>query len=227
MEGEDLARVRGFYREKLKQAFCYSRECSQPAGSVAEAVVDHPEFEAMLRDCEAGSFECARRAGEMAVVYLDRAPRTGAAGKGEWWRDLLNYERGWFLQSATIAVEPPSNRPRRGLSAVCMNFSWKLPELIAHLKDGRPIAEDLHQPVTLLFARGLDCRPCVVEVGPTVERVFRATNGLRTVEQIAAAAGVSREETEEVLDALAGAGALELAMSPEEMTRRIAAREER
>ena len=61
----------------------------------------------------------------------------------------------------------------------------------------------------------------VVEVGPDIERIFRATNGLRTVEQIASAAGMSLEDTKESLAALASIGAVVPAMSPEEMARLI------
>jgi hypothetical protein len=157
----------------------------------------------------------------MAVVHLDRA----ATDAEPWWRDLLNYERAWFLQAATTAEGPPTNRPKRGLSAVCMNFSWNMPEAVQQLKNGAPITEALHRPVTLVFARGRDGKVFVVQVSPEVERVFRATNGLRTVEQIATAAGVRMEQTVGIVKALAGVGAIVASMSPEEMTRMIEARE--
>jgi hypothetical protein len=236
-----LAGAREFYRRQLAVSFRYSREFSQPLGSVAEALVDTPEFDTVVRDCTVGSFECARRLAEIAVVRLDRLSIQGTEAPGShiepakadiaaarpWWRDLLNYERGCFLQSATTAEGPPTNRPRRGVSSVCMNFAWAVPEIVEHLKSGRPITDDLLRTITLLFARTADGRVCVVEVGSAVERVFRATNGLRTVEQIAAAAGENVEETTEVLKALAGIGAVVLAMSSEEMARLIEARENR
>ncbi len=227
---DQLAPAREFYRERIKLAFCHSRQFSQPLGTVPEAIVDSPAFEAVLRDCAMGSLDGARRAGEMAVVAMDRVPGSAGASverPGLWWRDLLNYERGCFLQEATTAEGPPTNRPRRGVSALCMNFSWNVPEVIACLKDAKPPGDELRRPVTLLFARGSDGRVYVVEVGATVEKVFRATNGQRTLEQIAATAGVSVAETGEILQALAGIGAVVLAMTPEQMMRLIEQREKR
>jgi hypothetical protein len=166
----------------------------------------------------------------MAVVLLTRAashtsPQQDSAGAaprpGLWWRDLLNYEHACFLLLATRADGPPTNRPRRGLSALCMNFAWQIPAVIQRLEENVAVTEELRRPLTLLFARRPDGHPCVVEVGPNVEKVFRATNGLRTAEQIAATAGVSLEETTTNLQALAAIGAVVHGMSPAEMMRLI------
>ncbi len=227
---DQLSHAREFYRERIRLAFRHSRQFSQPLGTVPEAIVDSPAFDAVLRDCAVGSLDGARRLGEMVVVEMDRVPAaagTGVARPGPWWRDLLNYERGCFLQEATTAEGPPTNRPRRGVCALCMNFSWDVPEAIARLKDGEPVSDDLRRPVTLLFARGREGRVHVVEVGAAVEKVFRATNGQRTPEQIAATAGVSVAETGEILEAMAGIGAVALAMTPEQMMRLIEQREKR
>ena len=233
-----LAAAREFYRQQLAESFRYSRQFSEPRGNVAGAVVDTLEFEAVLRECAAGSFDCARRIGEMAVVHLDKTPllaawpkeTEGAAnatrpGPGDWWRDLLNFERCCFLQAVTTAQGPPANRPRRGPSAVCTNFSWAISEVVERIRTGRTIDESLRRTLTLLFARTHEGRVSVVEVGADIEKVFRATNGLRTVEQIAAAAGLNLEETNEILAALASIGAIVPAMSSEEMSRLISARE--
>lgn len=214
---------REFYREKLALAFRYSREFSEPLGSVAEQIVDSPGFESVLREAAPGSLDCARRIGEMAVVRLDRIP----SPPGPWWRDLLNYERSYFLQDATTVEGPPTNRPRRGVSALCTNFSWAMPELLNRLKSGRAVDDELQRPSTLLFSRQANGEVCVVEIGAAVEKVFRSTNGLRTVERIAAAAGVQLDDTRRILQSLAEIGAVVLAMTPEEMTRLIEAREKR
>jgi hypothetical protein len=227
-----LAAAREFYRQQLHESFRYSRPFSEPRGSVAGAVVDTLEFEAVLRECTPGSFDCARRIGEMAVVHLDKAPllvcrpepETALRQFGDWWRDLLNFERCCFLQAVTTSEGPPANRPRRGPSAICTNFSWAISEVAERIRTGRAIGDDLRRPVTLLFARTREGRVSVVEVGADIEKVFRATNGLRTFEQIAAAAGLSLQEVNEILVALASIGAIVLAMSSEEMSRLISAR---
>jgi antitoxin (DNA-binding transcriptional repressor) of toxin-antitoxin stability system len=226
--------ARSFYRERLAEAFHCSRRLSAPLGAVAETVVEGGDFAVILRECAVGSLECARRIGELAVVHLDRVPVSSlkssmmeSTDTRAWWRDLLNYERGWFLQAATTAESPPANRPRRGVSAVCMNFSWAVPELMERIREGQEITVTSRQPVTVLFARGAGGRVTAVEAGPTVEKVFRATNGLRTLEQIAQTAGFDPAETQEVLGALAGIGAIVPAMPAEAMLRSIQSRESR
>jgi hypothetical protein len=205
---------REFYRERLRNSFHYSGQFQPQTGRAAQDVADTPEFESILRDARAGSLEAARRIGEMAVVYL----LTITTSPGSWWRDLCNYERGYFLQDATTDPGPPTNRPRRGVSALCTNFTWNMPGVVKRLKQGEPITEDLHRPVTLLFSRNEAGAVQIVEVGPAIEKVFRMTNGPRTVEQIAAAAEVSLAETQQILKALSEIGAIVLGKSAEEMT---------
>jgi hypothetical protein len=65
-----------------------------------------------------------------------------------------------------------------------------------------------------------------MEVGAEVERVFRITNGRRTIEQIALAAGLRQPETARLLDSLAVMGAVRPAMLPEAMARALASRTE-
>jgi hypothetical protein len=219
---------RDFYREQLSVAFQHSRPFYESMGTVPEEIVDTTAFDGILRECAPGSLEAARRLGEMAVVLLSRTPTTAGAwpgAPGPWWRDLLSYERACFLQLATTDKGPPTNRPRRGVSALCMNFEWQVPALIEHLTRGEPLTTNLRRPLTLLFARLPDGTPRVVEVGSTVEKVFRATNGLRTEEQIAVTADVSQEETARQLRALSSVGAVVPAMSQDEMARLISSRE--
>jgi hypothetical protein len=207
-----LAQAREFYRERLARSFTYTGSFSRVTRRVAEDVANTDAFAAVVRECALGSLDCARRIGEMAVVHLDGAP-----APGPWWRDLCNYERGHFLQAATTDAGPPTNRPRRGTSALCTTFAWDMPKVLEQLKTGSPVGSDLRRNLTLLFARAADGAVRVVEVGPPVEKVFRATNGLRTVEQIAGAAGMSLDETRKILAALAGVGAIAPGKSAEEI----------
>lgn len=202
-----------FYRAQLRESFYNTGLFAARVQRIAEDVVQKPEFEAVLRDSAQGSLDAARRIGELAVVYLD-----GAADQpGPWWRDLCNYDRAFFMQRATTDAGPPTNRPRRGVSALCANFTWNMPELVKRLKAGEVITDELRSPITLLFARNNQGGVQVVEVGGAVERVFRATNGLRTVEQIASAAEVPLAEAQQILRALAGIGAVVEGKSAEEI----------
>lgn len=205
--------AREFYRSHLRESFYSTGLFAASVQRVAEEVVDKPEFLAIMSETQQGSLDAARRIGEMAVVHLDGAPNQ----PGPWWRDLCNYDRAFFMQRATTDSGPPANRPRRGVSALCTNFTWNMPELVKRLKNGEAIAEDLRKPITLLFARNNQGGVQVVEVGGAVEKVFRATNGLRTVEQIASAADVPLAETQQILRALAGIGAVVEGKSAEEI----------
>ena len=171
-------------------------------------MLDTPEFEAVLRDAKAGSLDAARRIGEMAVVHLDRAPNA----PGPWWRNLCHYERGWFLQTATTDAGTATNRPRRGVSALSTNFDWNMPKLLEALQAGTPITDGLKRSTTLLFSRGAEGKIYVVEIGGNIEKIFRFTNGMRTIPQIADAAGVSEAETKKTLEALARIGAVAMSV---------------
>jgi hypothetical protein len=244
-------RARNFYREYLRQSFSTSRVISAHA---AEDIVDTPEFARIIAEYGFGSLDSARRIGDMAVIYVDKATSTVPAGEtspqqaqeeclpgapspalretatqkpGEWWRDLLKYEHGQFLQLATTQKAPPWNRPRRGVSALCINFAWNVPELAKRLKSGQPVIDDLRRPITLLFTRSVEGKVVVIEAGTAVEKVFRATNSMRTTPQIAEAAGMSLIDTEKILTALAGVGAVIPAKSASEMLEAIQSRENR
>jgi hypothetical protein len=205
---DPLAHAGDFYRERLSEAFIHTTRFAGQTGRVANDVLNTPEFEAILREAKPGSLDAARRIGEMIVVHLDRAPNS----PGPWWRDLCNYERGWFLQTATTDAGTATNRPRRGVSALSTVFGWNMPKLLEAIEGGTPITDTLKRQTTLLFARGHEAKIYVVEIGGNVEKVFRYTNGMRTVPQIAEAAGVNEAETKKTLEALARIGAVALAV---------------
>jgi hypothetical protein len=211
--------IKEYYRRELQQGFRNSWPFAQSRGMTAAQVVDSSDCEAILHECPSGGLDCARRIGELTVVLLD------PIAPGPWWRDLLNYERAWFIQSATTADGPPTNRPRRGISAMCLNFSWDAPEMIKRLQAGASLSAEYRRAVTLVFARNQEGRVFVAEVSPEYERVFRATNGLRTAEQIALIAGVSQEQAKQILGALAGIGSIVPAMSTARMMQQIEARD--
>jgi hypothetical protein len=205
--------ARDFYRECMISSFHHTGLFAAQVRQAAADAVETPQFEAVMRECPVGSLDAARRLGDMVTVHLDGAPNQ----PGPWWRELCSYDRGYFMQVATTQQATPANRPRRGVSALCATFKWNMPELVKRLESGEAIGEDLHRNVTLLFARGHDGNVRVVEVGSPVEKVFRATNGLRTTEQIASAADVELDEVRKILAALAQIGAVESAKTQEQM----------
>jgi len=204
---DQAASARAFYTRCIEESFRQATELSVQTHRSPVDILALPDFDAVLRESRVGSLEAARRIAEMIVVHLDKAQAPGA-----WWRDLCSYERGYFLQEATTETGPPTNRPRRGVSALSMSFTWDVPAVLRRLESGEPITDDLRRPTTLLFSRAGEGRVRVVEIAGEVERVFRFTNGLRTVAQIATAAGVGEPETKQILEALAQIGAVALAV---------------
>ncbi|HXE90231.1 MAG TPA: hypothetical protein VNK82_04630 [Terriglobales bacterium] len=193
-----------YYNGRMKRSFQYSRALSSRTGRQATDVLGGPAFDGFVADCALGSFDSARRLGEMAVVHLD-----GAAHPGPWWRDLVQYEFAYFLQTATTQTTIQVMRYRRRAGAWCRLFSWRLPEVLERLRAGQAVTDDLRHECTLLFCRGEGNRVIVAEVEKDAEAVFRATNGLRLPAQIAQAAGLDLESTLQVLEQFVALGAVE------------------
>ncbi len=197
--------ARRYYRDRLARSFRYSHRLRMQTGRIAEEIVDFAEFDQFLIECVMGSLESARCVGGMARTHLTASPPPGA-----WWPDLLEYEYAYFLQAATAERGESRERPSPGVSAVCRRFTWALPEMLPRLRASDPIGDDLRREATLLFSRTDAGRIYVVEVEPTMERVFRATDGHRTVDEIAEAAGVPAEQAGAMLASLAGIGAVQV-----------------
>lgn len=196
--------ARRYYRDRLIRSFRYSRTFAEKTGRRAEDICGREEFEPFLDQCVLGSVDSARSVGEMAVAYL-------SAGQNlfPWWGELTAYESAHFLQTATTARVQPGPRYRRNPSATCIRFEWALAEMLPRLRKGEPVGEESHRAVTLLFARTHMGKIYVVELDESTAAVFHATDGSRTVERIAEAAGVPLPQAEEALGNLAQIGAVE------------------
>jgi hypothetical protein len=195
--------ARRYYRDRLTRSFHYSHCFHRQTGRTAQEVVNGEDFAAFLSECVMGSLTSAERVAAMARACLGAGPHPGP-----WWPDLLDYESAYFLQAATSVRISNGARPAQGISAVCRRFAWALPEILPRLRVGEPITHDLQRECTLLFSRTHAGRIYVVEAEPPIERVFRATDGIRTLEEIADAAGVSTADTQQTLTLLATIGAV-------------------
>ncbi len=195
--------ARRYYRGCLGRSFQHTQTFATATGRGAADILDSAQFAGFVDECVLGAFDSARRVGEMARVHLD-----GAAHPGAWWRDLVAYEYFWFLQEATTESAARIRRHQRGVSAVCQTFAWLVSRILERLRAGEAVPNDLHQECTLLFSRGADGRVVVVEMERDAAAVFRATNGYRTVEQVATAAAVPQDLAATVLEQLEEIGAI-------------------
>jgi hypothetical protein len=196
--------ARRYYRDRLVRSFRYTRRFAAQVGRMAGDIVEGVQFNAFLGQCVLGSFAASRQVGEMAVVHLDKAPHPGP-----WWRDLVEYEYAYFLETATSEPAARTRRHTRGASAFCQTFSWSMPEVLDRLRSGQPVPNDLRRECTLLFSRTHLGRVFVVELEKDAAAVFRSTNGFRTPEQIAASAGVPLEAVIPLLEQFVEIGAVE------------------
>ncbi len=197
--------ARGFYLTTLEQGFRLSHSLAARVGRDVTQITDSALFENFLQDCFLGSLDAARRVGDFAVSYLGEIPNAPA-----WFRDLLIYERATFLQLATTDPGPKTYVPRRGHSAVCIQFGWQMAELVKRVKEGASVADQLKGNSTLLFARSPEGKLVVAEVDAATAAIFRAVNGLRNTEKIAEAADSIPEVANAYLDAMAKIGAVAL-----------------
>jgi hypothetical protein len=195
--------ARRYYRDRLARSFRYSHRFRRQTGRIAEEVADLEEFDRFLSQCVMGSLKSAQQVGGMA-----RARLYAVLEPGPWWHDLLDYEYAYFLQVATAGRGVTTDRPSRGASVVCRRFAWAMPEMLPLLRAGEAIGGDLRRESALLFSRTHTGRIFVVQVDAIVESIFHATDGASTVDEIAAAVGVSIEQARGTLQTLSGIGAV-------------------
>ena len=196
--------ARRYYRDRLVRSFRYTRRFAPQIGRVAEDVVDGAQFSSFLEQCVLGSFAAALQVGEMAVAHLETAPHPGP-----WWRDVVEYEYAYFLQTATSESGTRTRRHTRGASAFSQTFAWSLPKVLQRLRSSQPIEETLHRDCTLFFSRTHLGKIFVVELENDAAGVFRSTNGFRTPQQIASTAGVALEQVLLLLEQFVEIGAVE------------------
>ncbi len=203
--------ARKFYRDALTASFRYSGLLAARTGRHAEEIVDSAEFAALVADTRPESLEAARRIGDMAVVHL-----SAASARWPWWKELLAYERAYFLQAASADQRLVTYFPRRGVAATSVHFTWDLPQLLQRIGGAAETGAADQSPgdvprhdITLLFSRAPEGRICVIELEKPAAAVFRFTNGMRKKEQIAEAAGMPLADVEDILQALAQIGAVE------------------
>jgi len=197
--------ARRYYRDRLVRSFRYSRLFAGQIGRVAGEIVDLAPFNASLDECVLGSLDAARRVGELAVAHL-----TTSGSPGPWWQELLEYEQAFFLQAATAEHGSATSVPRAGTSALCHPFHWNLPELLARLKAGDSITDELENKVVLLFSRTHSGRIYVVELDQTTMQIFRHADGVRDPDQIAQVASLPPGTVQNTLQALSKIGAVDL-----------------
>lgn len=192
---------RRYYRDRLSRGFRDSAKLLDRQ-SAADQVPDSAQFDLILDDCVLGSMATSRAVGELAVTHLVRFRHE------EWWSDLLEYERAFFLQLATSESTPPGKFPQRGTSTIVRTLEFDLPELLVRLRSEEIPTEASRRAVTLLFSRTHLGRVYVVELDEASAAVLNAIDGKTALERIPSFSSISDTETQRVLTTLAEVGAI-------------------
>ena len=195
--------ARRYYRDRLSRAFRYSATLLG-TGRIAEQITDSPEFHLILERCVLGSLATSREVGDLAVSVLLSMRSEG------WWSELLEYERAFFLQLATSEVTPASTFPQKSISTLVRRFRLQVPELLARLKSGTHVGDDLDGEATLLFSRTTHGKIYVVELDEKTSAVFQSIDDNRSANEIAALCGASQQEIQRILAALSDIGSVVL-----------------
>ena len=193
---------RRYYRDRLSRGFRYSDKLVSV--KPVTQVVEEPEFECILGRCVLGSLKTATEVGNLAVSRLS------SLRSERWWGELLEYERAFFLQLATSEQTAASELPRKNASVVIREFQVPISELLARLRSGAQVGDNLQGNATLLFSRTAHGKIYVVELDERTSAVFRAIDGTRSQDEIAAFCRGSREEIERVFATLSDIGSVVL-----------------
>ena len=195
--------ARRYYRDRLSRGFRYSASLIAKEQS-AEQIVDAFDFHPILDRVVLGSLASSIEVGCLAFSRL-------LSRRSEnWWSELLEYERAFFLQLATSEVAATGTLPQKNASAVMRDFHLYIPELLTRLRTGADLAGIPGGTTTLLFSRTVHGKIYVVELDERTSTVFRSVDGTRSPEELATICGASREDIQRILATLADIGSIVL-----------------
>ena len=206
--------ARHFYYERIVQFFKYSRSLARVTGRAPEAVLNGDGFEVLLRSVVLGSQETAQAVARLVVAHVAaaRAPIPYVA-------DLLRYEEAMMLVEAGPRVwretgngeagngkgEPPQTVAGTRLLDLEYDLPAVLPKL---LEPWTEVPRAPERPTQLLVARSPHGRVAVAKSDAGIAAVVGLADGKRTLEQLAAGAGLPVGTLQATLQGLVELGAV-------------------
>jgi hypothetical protein len=207
-----LARFMGrhFYRERIVRLFAASRLLARARGTDPLRVLDGPAFAAVLEAAELGSAATSEQVASLVEGDLRDALRAVPYGT-----DLIAYEGTLFRAEAGPrrwrgpapgAPGPPARSPH----ARFCDVQWDVTGLVAAVRRGDPtLPEPARAQSRLLVALGPSGRVTTVRCPDGLARLLAALDGVRSVGEAAAVAGVPEADAARTLRQLAALGAVE------------------
>jgi len=205
--------ARHFYHERIVQFFKYSRSLARVTGRPPEGVLKGDGFDLLLPSVVLGSRETAQAVARLVVAYVAaaRAPIPYLA-------DLLRYEEAMMLveagprvwrETGTGETGDGNGEPQAVEGTLLLDLQYDLPAVLPRLLEPWtevPRAPEL--PTQLLVARSPHGRVAVARSDAGIAAVLRLADGKRTLEQLAAGAGLPVGTLETTLQGLVELGAV-------------------
>ncbi|PYP59080.1 MAG: hypothetical protein DMD44_05720 [Gemmatimonadetes bacterium] len=207
--------ARHFYYERIVQFFKYSRALARITGRPPEAVLRGDAFDLLLPSVVLGSRETAQAVARLVVGHVGaaRAPIPYLA-------DLLRYEEAMMLVEAGPRIWRDDTRtegtgsrerhaPEKVKGTVLLELAFDLPAVLPRLlQPWTEVPLAAVRPTQLLVARSPHGRVAVARSDAGIAAVMQLADGKRTLEQLAAAAGLAVGDLEATLEGLVELGAV-------------------
>jgi hypothetical protein len=209
--------ARHFYHERIVNFFKYSRALARVTGRAPEAVLKARAFDALLPSVVLGSRETARAVARQVVEYV-----TAAGATIPFLADLLRYEEAMMVVEAGPRVWRDTGKERVGRGkgetpqtvkgTVLLELTYDLPAVLPTLlQPGTDVPQVPERRTKLLIARSPYGRVAVARGDQSVAAVIELADGKRTLEELAASAGLAVAQLTETLEALVDLGAVRFA----------------
>lgn len=209
--------ARHFYYERIVHFFKYSRALARVTGRRPEAVLRRPGFDALFPTIVLGSRETAAAVARLVVDYVG----DGASERIPYLADLLKYEEAMMVVEAGPRVwretgggkRETGKVPEAVQGTVLLDLTYDLPAVLPQLLQPWTEVPDAPRKATkLLVARSPHGRVAVARSTDAVEKVLALADGGRTLEALAAEAGLAATQIEETLRGLVELGAVRFSL---------------
>jgi hypothetical protein len=207
--------ARHFYYERIAHFFRYSGALARVTGRRPEIALREPPFDALLSTAVLGARDTARAVAALVVTHV----AGGAVGAIPYHTDLLRYEETMMVVEAGPRVWRDTGKgdggrgmgttPELVKGTVLLELDYDVPAVLATLLQPWTTPPDApRQPTKVVVARSRHGRVTVARADDAVASIVRLTDGVRTPEDLARAAGLRPTEVEDTLSGLTEIGAV-------------------
>lgn len=206
--------ARHFYFERIHHFFRYSRALARVTRRTPDAVPGTSEFEELLPELVLGSRKSAAAVAQLVVRYQ----QAGDGARIPYMTDLLRYEEAMMLvESGARVWRDRVTRDGRGGRAnpatvegtTLLDLGYDLPAVLPLLlQPWTEVPDCPWRSTKLLIARSRHGRVSVARTTVVIDTIIALADGRKTIEDLAAEAGLRPAELEATLQGLVELGAV-------------------